>query len=96
MVHNMLHIHLDKPCWWSGFRGFCGNLEEFDLRLFLFVTFTPAGGLPLAVILTSNESTDTITQAMEKLKSLLPGMYLTKKYIMKIYEKEIFSNCRKV
>ena len=58
----------------------CGNPEEFDLQLFLFVTFTPAGGLPLAVILTSNESTDTITQAMEKLKSLLPGMYLTKKY----------------
>ena len=36
------------------------NLEEFNLRVFLLVTQSPVGALPLGVLITSNEQTDTL------------------------------------
>ena len=50
-----------------------GGMEEYNLRLFLFVTHSPAGALPLGIILTSDETTDTLTRALEMFTAALPG-----------------------
>ena len=47
-------------------------MEEFNLRVFLMVTHSVCGALPLGIVITSNETTCTLTQALAQLKSTLP------------------------
>ena len=46
-------------------------LDRHNSSVFLFSTATPIGALPLAAVVTSNEQEESITQAMEMLKSIL-------------------------
>ena len=50
-----------------------GGMEEFNLRLFLMVTHSPYGALPLGIIITSDETTETLTRALELFANALPG-----------------------
>ena len=50
-----------------------GGLEEYNLLFFLMVTHSPVGALPLANIVTSDETTNTLIQALEMLKYTLPS-----------------------
>lgn len=50
-----------------------GGMEEYNLRIFLMVTHSFSGALPLALVITSDETTDTLTRALELLASSLPG-----------------------
>ena len=50
-----------------------GGMEEYNMRVFLFVTHSAVGALPLGIIVTSDETTDTITRALELFISSLPG-----------------------
>ncbi|XP_065679780.1 uncharacterized protein LOC124806224 [Hydra vulgaris] len=49
-----------------------GGMEEYNLRVFLMVTHSFSGALPLGIIVTSDETTDTLTKALEMFVSLLP------------------------
>ena len=40
-------------------------MEEFNLRVFLMVTHSVLGALPLGIIITSDEKTETLIEAME-------------------------------
>ena len=44
-----------------------GNMDEFNLRVFLMVTHSVVGALPLGIILTSNEQTQTLVDAFSLL-----------------------------
>ena len=50
-----------------------GGMEEYNLRVFLMVTHSFVGALPLGIIVTSDETTDTLTRALELFSSSLPG-----------------------
>ncbi|CAG8808792.1 42693_t:CDS:2, partial [Gigaspora margarita] len=50
------------------------GLDGLNTPLTILSTCTPAGGLPLGVILTSDESANTFTKALEALKHLIPSM----------------------
>ena len=41
--------------------------------MFLFLTHSPTGGLPLGVVITQNEQEGTLNRAFELLKTLLPA-----------------------
>jgi hypothetical protein len=47
-------------------------MEEFNLRVFLMMTHSVCGALPLAIIITSDETTQTLVTAFSQLKSPLP------------------------
>jgi hypothetical protein len=47
-------------------------MEEFNLRVFLMMTHSVCGALPLAIIITSDETTQTLVTAFSQLKSSLP------------------------
>ena len=47
-------------------------MEEFNLRVFVMVTHSPVGSLPLGIIITSDESTSTLDQAFNIFKLCLP------------------------
>ncbi|XP_066927559.1 uncharacterized protein [Clytia hemisphaerica] len=46
------------------------NTEEYNLRVFLLVTHTPIGALPLGIFITSDETTDTLCQLAPPLQAL--------------------------
>ena len=48
------------------------NMDEFNLRVFVIVTHSNAGSLPLGLVITSDETTSTLTQAFEMFKNSLP------------------------
>uniref|UniRef100_A0A7M5XMD0 MULE transposase domain-containing protein n=2 Tax=Clytia hemisphaerica TaxID=252671 RepID=A0A7M5XMD0_9CNID len=48
------------------------NMEEFNLRVFLMVCHNPIGALPLGIIITSDETTDTLVRALDMFISILP------------------------
>ncbi|XP_029907617.1 uncharacterized protein LOC115359339 isoform X1 [Myripristis murdjan] len=50
--------------------GNCGRQKH---RIFLLLTHSAAGGLPLGVIVTTSESQSTITAGLQLLQTLLPG-----------------------
>ena len=52
-----------------------GGMVEYNLRVFLIVAHSFVGALPLGIIITSDETTDTLTRAFELYSSLLPGLY---------------------
>ena len=49
-----------------------GGMEEYNLRVFLMVTHTPIGALPLGIVITSDETTDTLVRALEMFQTCLP------------------------
>ena len=68
----MLRVH--KKLKHSGelvFMDATGTLDRFNHRVFLLMTHSPAGGLPLGCIVTSSESLQTIEHALALFKDLL-------------------------
>nr|XP_054753693.1 uncharacterized protein LOC129259425 [Lytechinus pictus] len=49
-----------------------GNVDRHGSRIFLLLTHSSSGGLPLGVIITSNEQERTITEGLNLLKTILP------------------------
>ena len=49
-----------------------GNCDRHNSRIFLVLTHSPAGGLPLGMLVTTSESTPTIEAAFRLLQSVLP------------------------
>ena len=47
-------------------------MEEFNLLVFLMVTHSVCGALPLGIVITSDETTETLANALAQLKSALP------------------------
>ena len=47
-------------------------MEEYNLRVFLMVTYSNVGALPLGIIITSDETTTTLIQALDMFKLCLP------------------------
>ena len=59
----------------AGEMTFCdatSSLDRFNTSLFILSTSHPASGLPLGVIITSDEQEETISQRLELLKEVLP------------------------
>lgn len=59
----------------AGEMTFCdaiSSLDRFNTSLFILSTSHAAGGLPLGVIMTSDEQGETIRQGLELLKEVLP------------------------
>lgn len=59
----------------SGEMVFCdatSSLDRFNTSMFIISTSTAVGGLPLGVIITSDEEQDTIAQGLQLLKDVLP------------------------
>lgn len=48
------------------------NMEEYNLRVFVMVTHSVCGALPLGIFITSDEKEQTLTNALEMFKSALP------------------------
>ena len=48
------------------------SLDRFNTSLFILSTCHPAGGIPLGIVLTSDEKEETITAALQLLLELLP------------------------
>ena len=48
------------------------NMDEHNLRIFLIVTHSVAGALPLGMLVTSDEQTETLEKAFELYKGILP------------------------
>lgn len=48
------------------------NMEEFNLRVFMLVTSSVVGALPLGIVITSDEQTDTLRSALQMFKDALP------------------------
>ena len=48
------------------------NMEEHNLKVFVVLTHSIAGGLPLGIIITSDETTPTLTKAFNKYRDILP------------------------
>jgi len=49
------------------------NMEEFNLRVFMLVTYSVVGALPLGIIITSDEQTDTLRSALQMFQNALPN-----------------------
>lgn len=49
-----------------------GNMDRQHCRVFLILTHSCAGGLPLGIIITQSEESQVISQGLDTLKSLLP------------------------
>ena len=47
-------------------------MEEYNLRVFVMVTHSAVGALPLGVIITSDETTSTLIQDLDLFKLCLP------------------------
>lgn len=50
-----------------------GNCDHQKHRIFLLVTHSTAGGLPLGVVITTSEGQSTLTSGLQLLQSLLPS-----------------------
>ena len=49
-----------------------GGMDRYDCRVFLLLTHSSAGGLPLGCLIVSSEAADVITEALNIYKELLP------------------------
>ena len=49
-----------------------GGMDREGLRVFLIMTWSPAGGLPLGVILTSSEAEAVIQKGFQMLLNIMP------------------------
>lgn len=67
---RQLHENIQQ----AGEMTFCdatSSLDRFNTSLFILSTSHPAGGLPLGVIITSDEQEETISQGLKLLKEVL-------------------------
>ena len=78
-----------------------GNVDRSQARVFLFMTHSVRGGLPLGVVITNSETEATLTKAFQLLRDMLPdGMLqltncvqcLEGKYAFVCYGDQIDSN----
>ena len=70
-----LMAHAHEMIQQSGEMMFCDSTscsEKYNCSLFILSTSSPAGGVPLAVAIPSDEKQDTINRAMEMVKQVLP------------------------
>ena len=51
-------------------------MEEYNLRVFLMMTHTYVGALPLGLIVTSDEQTSTLRQAFDLFKRCLSAHFM--------------------
>lgn len=59
-----------------------GNCDRHNSRIFLVMTHSAAGGLPLGVFITSSESQQTIEAGLRLLHSILPeGAFYSRKHL---------------
>ena len=49
------------------------NMDRYNCSVFLLLTHSCVGGLPIGVLVTTSETESTITAALEVYKSMLPG-----------------------
>ena len=49
------------------------SLDRFNTSLFVLSTTTACSGIPLAVFMVSDETEDTVCQALELVKQVLPN-----------------------
>lgn len=49
------------------------SMDRFNTSVFILSTTTACSGIPLAVVMTSDETEETITWAMEKVKEVIPS-----------------------
>ena len=52
---------------------FCDSSSSMDTSLFILSTTTACSGIPLAVVMTSDETEQTVATAMEKVKEVIPA-----------------------
>jgi len=48
-----------------------GNMDKHNMRVFLLMTYSVAGGLPLGVLITTNEQATTISRALQLYNTLI-------------------------
>ena len=68
---SRVHKHIQQ----AGELIFCdstSSLDRFNTSLFIISTSHPAGGMPLAVLITSDEQEDTLVQGLNLLKKVVP------------------------
>lgn len=49
------------------------SLDRYNVSFFILSTAHPAGGLPLGIVITSDEKEDTVKDALQKLIEILPS-----------------------
>ena len=49
------------------------NMEEHDLKVFVLVTHSVVGALPLGIVITSDETTDTLSKAFRMYQGISPA-----------------------
>ena len=69
MLYLLLQVPQSKDL---AFIDSSSNMEEYNLRVFLMVTQSACGALPLAIFVTSDEKEQTLKDALEMLISCLP------------------------
>ena len=69
MQRNIIHLRQASEL---SFVDSTGSCDADFARVFLLLTHCSAGGVPIAVLITSSESTDTLACALDLLKSILP------------------------
>ena len=70
MKYGVLQRLIHQPLKYVTLLSFVG-MEEYNLRVFNVVTYSPVGALPLGMFITSDETTDTITRALTMFKACL-------------------------
>ena len=50
-----------------------GGMDRYDCRVFLLLTHSVAGGLPVGCLITTSETKETITSALNLYKEILPS-----------------------
>ena len=66
----MKRVHQTKQSGELCFIDSSGNMDRENCRVFLLLTHSPAGGLPLGIVLCQSEDEDTISEGLELLKQL--------------------------
>ncbi|CAG8677525.1 6600_t:CDS:2 [Cetraspora pellucida] len=75
VVTNLIkHCHQLQEAGELVYMDTMAGLDVLNTPLMIFSTSTPAGGLPLAAILTSNKTAATFTKALEIVKKMIPSV----------------------
>ncbi|XP_025105409.1 uncharacterized protein LOC112570910 [Pomacea canaliculata] len=70
----MMRVHrLHRASGELVFMDASGGMDRYDCRVFLLLTHSVAGGLPLGCLIVSSEATEVITDALLLYKELLPS-----------------------
>ena len=69
MARVHMHIQQSKEI---VFIDSTASLDRFSSQTFIVSTASPAGGIPLGVVVTSSENTVTLTEAFKQLREIMP------------------------